>query len=70
MEKGKKGKKGKEEPGKRAPQKFAQKPRVPVNVVKKAEQPGIDVNQAGQYSTEQDDKVGGIHLIVPMIHSF
>ncbi|XP_060736279.1 ribosome quality control complex subunit NEMF-like [Tachysurus vachellii] len=56
VEKGKKGKKGKEEPGKRAPQKFAQKPRVPVTVAKKAEQPGIDVNQAGQYSTEQDDK--------------
>ncbi|MCI4382891.1 hypothetical protein PGIGA_G00019920 [Pangasianodon gigas] len=55
-EKGKKGKKGKEEPVKLAPQKSAQKPRVPANVVKKAEQPGAEISQAGQYSTEQDDK--------------
>ncbi|KAG7328087.1 hypothetical protein KOW79_008031 [Hemibagrus wyckioides] len=51
-EKGKKGMKGKEDLRKRAPQKLAQKPRA----VKKAEQLGTDVNQAGQYSTEQDDK--------------
>ncbi|MCJ8737099.1 hypothetical protein PDJAM_G00019970 [Pangasius djambal] len=55
-EKGKKGKKGKEEPVKLAPQKSAQKPRVPANVVKKAEQPVAEISQAGQYSTEQDDK--------------
>ncbi|XP_053489715.1 ribosome quality control complex subunit NEMF isoform X2 [Ictalurus furcatus] len=51
-EKVKKGKKGKEEPVKKP----AQKTRVPTNVVKKAEQPVADVSQAGQYSTEQDDK--------------
>ncbi|XP_060789872.1 ribosome quality control complex subunit NEMF-like isoform X2 [Neoarius graeffei] len=55
-EKGKKGKKGKEEPVKRAPQKPTQKPRVPVTLVKKVEQPGDDVGQTGQCSTEQDDK--------------
>lgn len=35
-----------------------QKPRVPANIVRKAEQSGADVCQAGQHSTEQDDKVG------------
>ncbi|KAI5101931.1 hypothetical protein C0J45_7283 [Silurus meridionalis] len=57
-EKGKKGKKGKEEPVKRASQKPAQKPRAPAAVVKKDEDPGADHSQAGQQSTEQDDKDG------------
>lgn len=43
---------------KRALQKPAQKPKVPANIVRKAEQSGSDVCQAGQHSTEQDDKVG------------
>lgn len=47
---------------KRAPQKPTQKPRVPVTLVKKVEQPGDDVGQTGQCSTEQDDKVGGVNL--------
>lgn len=62
-EKGKKGKKGKEEPLKRVAQKPPQKPRGPTNVVKKAEQPGVDISQAGQCSTEQDDKVRGFNLL-------
>lgn len=41
----------------------AQKTRVPATVVKKAEQPVADVSQAGQYSTEQDDKVGVVNLL-------
>lgn len=48
---------------KRAPHKPAQKPRGPANVVKKAEQPVADISQAGQGSTEPDDKAGGFHLL-------
>lgn len=48
---------------KRAPQKPTQKPRGPATVVKKVEQPGDDVSQAGQISTEQGDKVGGVNLL-------
>lgn len=34
-----------------------------MNVVKKAEHLGAVISQAGQCSTEQDDKVGGFHLL-------